>query len=329
MPGGVYLLHGEDTFALAAARAKLEAQLVDPAWKEFNLTLLEGGAPGRAIVEALLAVPFGAGGRLVVVKDAAMVAPGKGEDPSMADLEALLERGLPENAHLLLLAAKADARLKFVKKLASLGTVREFAPPKPWQAEEALTPWIEAQVAERQRRITPPAVSALVAATGGDRWKLRAEIEKLTTYAPEGARITPEMVHELVAGGDIEVFAMTDALAAKRAGDALVALGKLLTSDHALKVLAAVVTVMRNWLRIKTLALSGLSAAGIAQAIGARSDFKVRKDLEAIRAWSPAQLERALEALAELDAAIKTGGWPPEAHRILWEKTIVQMLVSR
>lgn len=325
MPGKVYLFHGEDTYAVAEARQKLEQELLDPNWREFNLTVLPGDVAGKKIVEALLAMPFGTGHRLVVIKDAAFLT-GKGEDASMADFEKLLEKGLPDTSHLLLTAPKADSRLKLVKKLAAAGVVREFAAAKPWQLEEQLAGWISEEVAKRQRRIAPDGVSALLAATGGDRWRLTREIEKLTSYAGEGERITAELVRTLVAGSDVEVFALTDALARKSAGDALVALNRLLTTEHALKVLAAAVTIVRGWLRLKQLQAQGMSAGAIASAIGARSDFKVKKDLEAIRAWTPDELSRALEILLQLDLGVKSGEWPAEHHRVLWEKAIAQML---
>lgn len=325
MPGKVYLFSGDDTYAVGTARRALEQELLDPTWREFNMTVLPGDAPARKIVEALLAIPFGGGNRLVVVKDPAFLA-GKSEDASIADLEKLLETGLPDGAHLLLTVAKADSRLKLVKKLAQVGVVRDFASAKPWQVEEQLAGWVADEVSKRQRRIAPDAVSALLSATGGDRWRAQREIEKLTSFAPEGARITRDMVLELVAGGDTDVFALTDALARKQAGSALVAVNKLLVSEHALKVLAAVVTIMRNWLKLKVLAEQGLNAGAIAQATGARSDFKVRKDLEAIRPWKAHELERALGVLGELDGGMKSGQWPPETHGILWEKAIAQML---
>jgi DNA polymerase III delta subunit len=326
MAGTVYLLHGDDGYALADARAKLEAKLIDPAWRDFNLTVLPSDTPGRKLVESLLAVPFGAGHRLVVVKDPAFLASAKGEDASLADLEKLLETGLPDNTALLLMSTKLDARLKLTKKIMGLATVREFAEPKPWQVEERLGPWVETLVAAQQRRIAPDAASALLAATGGDRWRVQREVEKLTTYCPEGGRITLEMVTALVSGGDVEVFALTDALARKKAGDALVAVNKLLTSDHALKVLAAAVTVMRGWLKLKQFQARGMNAQAIASATNARSDFKIRKDLEAIKGWTAPQLERALGVLGELDVGIKSGKWPTEAHRVLWEKAIAQMI---
>lgn len=325
MPGQVYLFHGDDTYAVGEARKKLESELLDPGWREFNLTVLPADAPARQIVEALLAVPFGGGARLVVVKDPAFLA-SKAEDPSIADLETLFERGLPDYAHLVLTAPKADSRLKLVKKLQKTGVVREFSTAKPWQLQEQLGGWIGEEVQKRGRRIEPAATAALLEATRGDRWRLLREIEKLTVYAPEGARITAEMVREIAAGSEADVFALTDALARKQAAEAWQALSRVLTTDHPLKVLAAVATIMRNWLKLKQHAAQGMSAQAIAQATGARSDFKIRKDLELIRAWNVAELEAAIAVLGELDHALKTGAWPQEAQPILLEKAIAQML---
>lgn len=325
MPGKIYLFHGDDTYAVGEARQKLERELLDPGWREFNMTVLPGDAPARKIVEALLAVPFGGGNRLVVVKDPAFLA-AKAEDASLADLEAVLDQGLPDYAHLVLTAAKADSRLKLVKLLAKKGVVREFSSAKPWQLQEQLGGWVGEEVARRQRRIAPDGVAALLDATRGDRWRLLREIEKLTVYAPEGGRIDAAMVREVVAGSEADVFALTDALARKQAAEAFQALSRLLTTDHPLKVLAAVATIMRNWLKLKHYAAQGMSASAIAQATGARSDFKIRKDMELLRRWKLEELEAAIAILAELDHQLKTGAWPPEAQPILMEKAIAQML---
>lgn len=325
MPGTIHLFYGDDSYAVGEARQKLERELLDPSWREFNMTVLPGDAPARQIIEALLSVPFGGGNRLVVVKDPAFLA-GKAEDPSVADLEAVLEQGLPDYAHLVLTSAKADSRLKLVKKLQKAGVVREFSTAKPWQLQEQLGGWIGEEVTKRQRRIAPDATAALLEATRGDRWRLLREIEKLTVYAPEGARITVEMVQEVVAGSETDVFALTDALAKKRHAEAWIALSKILTTDHPLKVLAAVATIMRNWLKLKQYAAQGMNASAIAQATGARSDFKIRKDLELIKAWRVPELEAAIALLGELDHALKTGAWPTEAQPILMEKAIAQML---
>lgn len=325
MPQPVYLFHGDDTYALNEAQQKLEASLLDPAWREFNRTALPGDTPVARIVEALVALPFGAGKRLVVVRDPAFLA-GKSEDATLGALERLLETGVPDSAALLLITAKADSRLKLVKAIASAGTVREFAAAKPWQRAEQLRPWAEERLRGLGRSATPEALGLLVEATGGDRHRLGHELEKLSLYVAEGQRVDATAVRALVGGGEVEVFALTDALAAKDAAGALGALSKLLTTEHPLKVLAAVATIMRGWLRVKQLAAQGMSASAIAQALNQRSDFKIKKDLQLLRGWSVPQLEAAQGKLLALDLAVKSGQWPPDAHRTLWEKTVAEML---
>ena len=320
----VHLFHGDDAFAIAEARKKLEAAVIDPAWRDFNLTALGPEASAGAAVAAVTTVPFGLGGRLVVVKDAPYLA-GKSEDPGVADLEALLERGMPPNAHLLFLTAKADSRLKLVKAIGAAGAVREFGAAKDWEIQKQLGPWVEELARERRRRIARDAVEALLAATGGDRHRIQREIEKLATAAPEGAPITAALVHELVADGDGGAFALTDALARRDAGAALVALHARLVTQHPLQILALLVTILRGWARIKGLQEQGLRADAIAKEAKAHP-FKVGKDLEALRGWKAAQLEAALDALLEVDLAIKEGRWPPDAQQALFERAIARML---
>ncbi len=321
----VHLFHGDDAFAIAEARKKLEDAVLDPAWRDFNLTFLGPEASAGQAVSAVTTVPFGPGSRMVVVKDPPYLS-GKSEDPGVADLEALLERGMPPNAHLLFLTPKADSRLKLIKAIAAKGAVREFGTAKEWQRAEQLGPWVEQLAQEHQRRIARDAVTALLEATNGDRYRIQREIEKLTVAAPAGATISVALVHELVAEGEGATFALTDALARRDAGAALVALGNRLVTQHPLQILAMIVTIMRGWAKIKGLQEQGLNAQQIAKEIKSNSDFKVRKDLEALRGWRAAQLEAALEALLEVDLAVKEGRWPPDAHRTLFERAITKML---
>ena len=168
-------------------------------------------------------------------------------------------------------------------------------------------------------------MAALLEATGADRWKIQREIEKLAAAAPDGAPITAELVGELVTG-DVEVFALPNAIARKDLGQALVVLDKLLVGDHPLRVLATLTTMLRGYARIKALAERGLNATEIAKATGARSDFKVRKDLELLRKWKAAELAAALDVLLDVDLAIKEGRWPPDSHRILLERVVARMI---
>jgi DNA polymerase III delta subunit len=326
----VQLLYGDDAYALTEARKRLEAAVLDPAWREFNLTVFGPEASAGQVLAALQTMPFGVGGRLVVVKDAPWVA-GKVEDAGVEALEQALSQqpvGWAPQAHLLLLASKADKRLKLVKAIAAAGQVTELAEVKPWQVEERLGPWVHELAEAQGRRITPDAVAALLLATGPDRRRIHSEVEKLAAGAPEGGPITQGVVHELVQQHDVAIFALTDALARKRPGEALVALQALLVTEHPLKVVSAAATIIRGWARLKQLAERGLRPEQVARELGANSDFKVKKDLSLLSAWRAHELEAALDALLAVDLAIKAGRWPPEAHGVLLARAVAAMLAK-
>ncbi|MNT92514.1 DNA polymerase III subunit delta [compost metagenome] len=83
-------------------------------------------------------------------------------------------------------------------------------------------------------------------------------------------------------------------------------------------------TMMRGWLNTKLLAERGMNADAIAQALGARSTYKIKKDLEQCRSWSSRQLREALSLVLETDLALKGGvGRGMEALQL--EKLLVQL----
>lgn len=319
--GGLYVRVGEDEHAVASERARLEAELVEPGWGAFNLSVLPAAATLREVVEALRALPLGGSLRLVVVPDAELLATGAKDDPATPAFEALLD-AWPPHAALLLTGSRADTRLRLVKKLQQAADWKAYGAPKPWELEKSLGPWLEAEARARGRALRPDGRGALVAAAGFDKLRLARELDKLDTYLDPGAPVDARAVAALVTRTEVEVFALSDALARRDASAALEALGKLLVAEPALKVAASLGTLLRQWLKLKRLEAEGLSPAAIAQATGASGDFKIRKDLQALGRWRPEGLARAGAALFELERALKTGLYPPELERAAFERAL-------
>jgi DNA polymerase III delta subunit len=329
-PAAVHIYHGTDTFALNQARKRLESAVLDTAWTGFNLTVLGPDSTAGSALAAVQTMPFGAGGRLVVVTDPPYLAC-KTEDPGVEDLERVLTHApprIPAGNHLLFILPRLDQRLKMVKTLLPVAEVRDFSEAKPWQLMEQLGPWVTSLAKQHGRTITREATAALLEATGGDRWRIQRELEKLGLMLPLDAPITPADIQQHVHHGDTPVFALTDALAQRSAPQCLEALARILNTDHPLKLLAALVTLLRAWTRQKELLERGASYAQIAKETGARSDFKVRKDLENLRGWRAAELRQCLDGLLDVDLAIKSGGWPPELQPMLLEKWLIHSLAS-
>lgn len=325
--GGLYVRIGEDEHAVASARLALESALVEPGWGAFNHDVLPATASLREIVERVRALPLGGSRRLVVVPDAALLQTGAKDDPALPAFEALLD-AWPETAALLLTGARADTRLKLVKRLQQVADWQAFGAPKPWQVEAQLGPWLEQEAKARGRSLRPDGRAALVAAAGFDKRRLGHELDKLDCYLDPGAPIDARAVGALVVQTEVQVFALSDALARRDAAGALSALRRLLVSEAALKVTAALLTLVRQWVRLKRMAAEGLSPTAIAQATGASGDFKIRKDLEALRPWRLPALERAYAALAGLERDLKTGRYPPELELAAFERALGAALAA-
>lgn len=306
-PAPLMLLWGEDSFAIKAAEDSLIARVVDPGFASMNLNILEGPAtaPSQA-VSAAATMPFGPGGRLVLVRDCPYFSAGKFEGADEVEvLEEIAAKGLPPGCHLVFSVHKnIDKRLAQTKAILGKAAVIEFPALKPWE-DRAIVDWLMEQARGRGIKLGTDLAQELVASLGTDRWQLGNELSKLETYA-NGEPITHEMVRILAAPGESDVFGVLESISRRRPLEAVAQLRKMLVSEAALKILATMATMMRGWLHVKLLAEQGMNADAIAKAQGAKSTFKIKKDLESARSWTSYQLQEALSLLLEADTALKT-----------------------
>lgn len=307
-PSPVTLLWGEDAYSLKTVEDALVAAIVDPGFQAMNLNVLEGpGAMPSMVAAAAATMPFGIGGRLVLVRDCPFFSsskfPGVEEIQSLVDL---ITRGLPPGCHLVMsVSGNIDKRLAQTKAVLDKVDAREFGAAKPWEQKGQAADWLMAQAREQGIKLGNDVAQAMVASLGIDRWKLGSELKKLATYA-NGTPVTLETLAMLGAPGETDVFAVLKAIADRNPTAAISRMRKLLVTEAGLKVLATMVTLMRTWLRVKLQAERGLSADAIATALGMKPG-KVRNDLESCRGWTSGQLQTALALLLETDVALKTG----------------------
>lgn len=328
-PSPVTLLWGEDAYSLKATEDALIAAVVDPGFKAMNLNVLDGpSTPPSQAAAAAATMPFGLGGRLVLVRDCPYFSAGKGSADDVQVLVDLIQKGLPPGCHLALsVSGNIDKRLSQTKAILEHVTLKEFPGAKPWDSPRPVVEWLMGQAREGGIKLGNDLAEDMVASFGSDRWKLANELAKLATYA-DGQPITPEMLVSVGSPGETDVFAVLAAVGDRDAVAAVTRLRKLLVTEAPLRVLAAMATTLRNWLQIRLRSERGMSATEIAKALGAKSSFKIEKDLEKMRRWNARRLQRALPLLLETDVALKTGsGRQYEAMQ--FEKLLVQLAVDR
>jgi DNA polymerase III subunit delta len=326
--GYVYLLYGDDAFGRDEAVQSLKDKMRALPAGEHNLTELSGADTTLASLRlAADVMPFLAERRMVIVRGMLARLAGrssggggrrgarakKASDTGVDEFQLLLEY-LPEIPRTTSLVLVEDGRIN-PEQLANAiprgrGIVKEYAQVRDvagWVRTRARLPEINVDLDEG-------AVRELASLGGGDLYRLDRELRKLAAYA-NGRTVTRADVRELVVGRDIAVWSLLDGLAERRAQKALAALRALYAQGEPPEALLGrdIAPHMRRLLVARELAVASREerARTDPAALGV-NPATLNKWMDQAQAFDPAELERALELLLDLDRQIKTGEANPE-----------------
>ena len=302
----VYYFFGEDDFLKDARTRELIDVAVDPATRDFNLELRRGTELDAETLDSLLSTPpMLAERRVVVVRDV---------DKLKKDARGILTKYLARPAVDTVLLLVAPSGAKADAPLADRSTAVEFAP----LTGDRLPKWVSYHAETvLGRAITPEAASLLVEAVGADLAQLAVELEKLASFAP--ATIDERAVSEVVGVRRGEsVGDLLDAVAAKDASAALALISGVLQQPK-----TSAVSIVMN-LTTQVLAM-GYGVAARATGTPVRALFNEYMALlkesgafpgrpwgDAVSTWTrntdrwtASELDAALTALLDADAALK------------------------
>jgi DNA polymerase III delta subunit len=308
-PDAVYLLQGEDEVEKSALASEL-AGLVDEGLRAFNVDRIHAGdwttgerlADGVAsIIAAVRTLPMMVPRRFVTVLQAeTLLAPKRDSEAAtraLEELEAILEQ--PEAQTTLVLVATAlDRRSRLFKLLHKQATIVDCGSPEDVAAAER---WVRNRLGEKGVDIDPAGARVMAVLAGfpqrarddrknGDVNRLRGEIDRLLLYALGQKRITVEDVRQVAGPAALQDnWAMTNAIEAGQAGEALRQLALMLDSGAAPEMILG----QLGWM--------------------ARSKFP---------ALAPGDLRQAIEAVFRTDLDLKRSAGDP---RVLLERLVVEL----
>jgi DNA polymerase-3 subunit delta len=302
----VYLFHGEDVVAGEQDLSRVIGAAVAPELWDLALTRLDGASlTVGALIEHCGAAPFLTPYRVVIVEGlAARLERGRAESSLLAPLQEYLPRMPGTTVLAFRERTSLAANHPLVTLVKKLGEVREFAPPKGRE----LSRWIVLQVGREECEITPAAADLLAATAGTDPAVLRQEISKLVTYVGPQGRIDERLVTELASSGRLhDIFALVDAIGARRRAQAMVELRRLLEAgQHALYILSMVVRQFRLLLEVKALPAGDRSPETVARTLKLHP-FVAEKVAHQAQAYGREELEQLYHRLLVADQEIKTG----------------------
>ena len=295
----VYLLHGEESYLIDEAASLLEESIVQEHEKAFDQQILYGtDCNAKFIVEQLMLFPLIAQKRLVLVREAQLMA-------DIKDLDGYASRPAPSSVFVLCYKGKSlDKRLKLYTSIKDKGFILAADPLK----ENQVAPWIMHTAKELEIRLEPEAAEAMIELIGGEISKLYPELKKLRGLHTSTGTVTRTEILDLIGvSREYNVFELQDALVS---GDVVKTM-KIAMIMSALKdysIIPLIATLAGYFTRLYAVkSMPSADEGAIAEAIGIKSPFIIRMHKNAAAKYSLHTLERNIGWLHVYD--MKSKGW--------------------
>jgi DNA polymerase-3 subunit delta len=266
----IHAILGTDDFEVKRVARELAAQLTPPG--DFGQEIVSGQAGNSdeaaqriyQTIEALNTFGFFGGEKLVWLKDVNFFADDRtgGAQATLDAMEkftALLQRGLPEGTRLLISGGAIDKRRTFYKTLGKIAELqihdRIDSTKQGW--EQAAMGLCEDIAREKGLSFDSDALELFTLYTGGDRYAISSELEKLDLYLGKGTRrVTQDDVRTLTPMSRAGViFELGNAISARQLPRAQELLTQLMFhGEKAIGILlATIIPTVRNLLLAKDL----------------------------------------------------------------------------
>ena len=295
---GITLIQGAEELLADRAISDALAQSADATSTQLSAETLELGQ----ITDALAPSLFG-DARIIVIKDIQDLAADLGDE-----IATYIENP-DENVHLVLWhkgGVKGKALLEKIKKakptLISAEAIKK---------ESDKTDFVRAEFKRLGRKISPEAVTAIVAALGSDMRELSGVCSQLASDVAAGATISEEDVAKFQQGRvETTGFDVADALLDGKTDLALVTLRQALeTGVDPVMIVSALAGSVRALAKVSG-ANRGSKSFELAGQLGL-SPWQIDKARRQLSGWTPATLAAAVITLAQADADIKGASSDP------------------
>lgn len=312
----VYILHGDDQFAIQEEVRNMAARLGESGSGEFNHQHFDGRSlVWDDLVSAVMAMPFLAERRLVVLEHPLVGVKGKDAQQRITGFLA----NLPQSTALVLWVDHplTDPRDRGRGKLHWLETwsvdnpgqafVKEYNIPRG----AAMTRWIISEAKQRDGEFSPQAADRLSSMIGEHPRLVSHEIDKLLAFVNYARPVDEQDVYEVTPQQDqFEDFALVNALRDRNGKQALRVLNLMLETSDPLQILGSIVYQYRLLLLARSIIDDGNDRKAVIEQLG--KSFRIHPypaglaSDQAMRYTSPV-LEQIYRKLLEIDSDIKRG----------------------
>lgn len=307
----VYLFYGPEALIRRSALEQLKKKTLMPGLEELDCTVL--ASPGaQQLIESCETLPMMSPYRLIIAEDCALLQSGKAKDEEQ-DSKLLLDYldRVPKTTCLVFYMNGAiDKRKKLTAALVKLPGVVSFDA----LGDEELWRWMNQTVKRNGKRMEQSACELLAFSSGRDLTLLQGELHKLCAYVQEREIITSEDVQQVATKtAESTVFAMVEAISARRAQEAFTLLNVLLHSgEQRIGILAMITRHYRQMLHLLAMREARVPQPQQAKTLGV-PPFVMNKLARQVAGRTLESLKRDVEQCVQTDYDIKRGALREDA----------------
>jgi len=306
MTPNVYLLYGNDEFAIARRLKEFEADFTDSTSADMNTAHLDAQTmDSDALNNAVNAMPFLASKRLVTLANAS----GKYIKPNQRKKFKEFIENVPETANLVIheVIEPRDVDIhwlvKWAGKKSGVVKTQAFMLPRQWE----MAGWIAKETKNQGGEIEAPAAEKLAEMVGVNTRQAGQEIGKLLAYVNWERQIKVQDVEAVsIVTAQESVFDFVDALAGGDSKSAQHLLHRLIVDEDAFSLWGMAIRQFRLLLQAREVLDSHGDKDEVTKALGVHP-FVAQKTTGQAQVFTLPELECIYHKLLEIDEGVKTG----------------------
>lgn len=303
----VYFYYGEEDFNIDLEIDKLKSDL-NQDFIAMNFQVLDNPEYPE-LITALRTQPMMFGNMLIVISADKYFLSQKNffEESELTDIEDALKNN-PNSLNIVFVVKlprdegkKPDSRRKLYKILSKFN-LKEFAPFKTYETAK-ISDWIKNHAKKnKDLSLKDDAIELLIEQIGNNLRQLDGELDKLKLIAYPEKIVTKKMVEEISISNQ-DLFNITDSIMKNQKDKALLEFKKLTDKKHPLEILAAIQTMLRKWIILKTNHSS--SSTELSRLTGMH-EYVVKQTMAKLKNAKVADLVRLRQNLYESECKIKS-----------------------
>jgi DNA polymerase-3 subunit delta len=304
----VYFYYGDEDFLIDSEIERMRAKL-NPDFISMSFNILDNPEYSE-LINILRTPPMMFGDSLYIINAEKYFSSTKNyfEDSELEDIEDALQNNPPSLNIVFVVklprdeGKKLDTRRKLYKILSKFNS-EEFQAFKTYKTDE-IANWIRKQAKKKDIIVKDDAVNLLIELLGNNLRQFDIELDKLKLIAYPEKTVNKKMVEDIAISNQ-DLFNITDLIMKNKKDEALLEFKKLTDKKHPLEILAAIQTMLRKWIIIKTKA-SENSTFEISKIVGMH-EFVIKQNIQKLKGVSVADLVRLKQNLYETECRIKSG----------------------